>query len=203
MGEDAIKTKDKENWVKWNKGEIFYDIGNVNYVYTSLQPVYAEIPEPELSEVKLYRSKSPMTFTIDINAPMDVVYEALIDLDKRVKWMAGLKAVRVKEASLNRMDRVCTSFECAMEHDKCTFQTSKAEFGEHNLKLSETFLEQPMTFDYLIEDSNDKTKLTLECHDAFGLPMKWMFHLFRKKKFSAETQKSLEQLKNYCEAKAL
>jgi uncharacterized protein YndB with AHSA1/START domain len=201
IGEEALKAQDTENWVQWNKGSVSYDIGNVNYAYASLQPVYAEIPEPELSEVKLYRSASPMVYTIEIKAPMDIVYEALIDLNQRTEWMAGLKAVKIREAPLNRMNRICTSFECAMEHEKCTWQTSKAEFGEHSLKFSETFLEHPMTFDYTVEEVNGKIKLTLECHNAFRLPMKWMFDWFMKKKFRADTQKSLNRLKDYCESR--
>jgi uncharacterized protein YndB with AHSA1/START domain len=201
IGEEAFKTPNPDAWLRWNKGSISYDIGDVHYAYASLQPVYAEIPEPELSEVKRYRSESPMVYTIDIQAPMELVYEALIDLNQRVEWMAGLKAVKIKEASLNRLNRICTSFECAMEHEKCTWQTSKAEFGERSLQFSETLLEHPMTFNYMVEDMKGTIKLTLECHHSFRLPMKWAFDWFMKKKFKADTQKSLNQLKVYCENK--
>jgi len=197
-GED-LQDNTNEKWLFWTKGNASYDAGDVNYSYTSLEPFYSQVSEPELPEVKRYRSKRPMVYSIEINSPIDVVYDALIDLNQRVQWMAGLKAVKIKDESLNRMNKICTSFECAMEHEKCTFQTSGVEFGERRARLSETYLEHPMTFDYEVEETAGKTKLTLECHAAFSLPMKWMFNFFMKKKFDAETLKSITQLKNYCE----
>jgi hypothetical protein len=177
-------------------------VGEVNYNYTSLEPVYSQVLEPELSSVKMYRSKSPMKYSIEINSPMDIVYDALIDLKQRVQWMAGLKAVKIKDESLNRMNKICTSLECAMEHEKCTLQTSGVEFGERLAQLSETYLEHPMTFDYEVEEMDGKTRLQLECHSALSLPMRWMFNLFMKKKFNSETLKSISQLKYYCEQKS-
>lgn len=199
---EKLQTGNIENWISWNRGNANYDVGEVNYSYTSLQPVYSQIPEPELPAVKMYRSKSPMVYNIEINSPIDIVYDSLIDLKQRVQWMAGLKAVKIKDESLNRMNKICTSFECAMEHEKCTFQTSGVEFGERRARLSETFLEHPMTFNYEVEEVDGKTKLRVECHNAFSLPMKWMFNLFMKKKFNSETLKSMSQLKNYCEQKS-
>jgi hypothetical protein len=171
-------------------------------MYSSLKPVYSLVPEPELPVTKKYRSKSPLVYSVEINAPMNIVYDALIDLNQRVKWMTGLKAVNIQDPSLNRMNKICTSFECIMEHEKCTFQTSDVEFGENSARFSETYLEHPMTFDYLVEEAEGKIRLTLECHNAFSLPMKWMFNLFMKKKFNADIIKSISQLKNYCEQKS-
>jgi hypothetical protein len=201
IAEEASENKYMEKWVIWNKGNISYDVGDINYAYASLQPVYSEIPEPELTDVKLHRSQSPMIFTIDIHAPLEIVYEAFIDLKQRMEWMTGLKAIKIEDEPLTRMNKICTSFECTLEHEKCTLQTSNAEFGEHVAKFSETLLEHPITFDYLVEEADGKIKLRLECHSAFSFPMKWMFNLFMKRKFKAETKNSLVQLKNYCEKK--
>lgn len=200
---DPFPERVSEHWLSWNRGTVNYDVGEINFSYASFLPFYSQVPEPEPPDVKLYRSTSPSVYSIDINAPMDVVYDALIDLNQRIKWMAGLKAVKIKDESLNRMNKICTSFECALEHEKCTFQTSAVKFGEHRTQLSETFLEHPMTFNYEVEEINGKTTLTLECHNGFLLPMKWIFNLFMKKKFNSDMLRSMEQLKNYCEGIAL
>ncbi len=200
--EKETSTDKIENWVSWEKGSTSYDVGEVTYRYTSLQPVYSQVPEPKLGEVKIYKSKSPFVFGVEIDVRMDIVYESLIDLNQRVHWMTGVKAVKIKNESLNRMNKICTSFECLMEHEKCTFQTSSVKFGEGNVNFSETYLEHPMTFNYLIEGIDNKTKLTLECHNAFNLPMRWLFNLFMKRKFKADILKSLSRLKTYCEQKA-
>jgi hypothetical protein len=154
-----------------------------------------------LTPVKIYKSKSPAIFTTEINAPLNIVYEALIDLNQRMQWMTGLKEVKIRDESLNHMNKICTSFECTLEHEKCTFQTTGVEFGDRRAKLSETLMEHPITFNYEVAEAGAKTKLKLECHDGFSLPMKWMFNLFMKKKFNSETLQSLMRLKNYCEQK--
>jgi hypothetical protein len=84
---EKLQTDNIENRVSWNRGSANYDVGEVNYSYASLRPVYSEIPEAELPTVKKYRSKSPMVYNIEINAPIDIVYDSLIDLNQRVQWM--------------------------------------------------------------------------------------------------------------------
>jgi hypothetical protein len=148
-----------ENWVSWNKGSARYDVGEVNYTYASFRPFYSQVPEPEEPRAKLYRSKSPLVYNIEINSPMEIVYDALIDLNQRMEWMSGLRTLKIKDESLNRMNKICTSFECAMEHENCTFQTSGVEFSKHGARLSETSLEHPITFDYEVNQVDGKTKL--------------------------------------------
>jgi hypothetical protein len=187
--------------LKWDKGAGRYDVGEINYAYASLQPFYAEIPEVKLPVVKMYKSKLPLVYTIGINSPINIVYEALTDLDQRIKWMSGLKKIKIENESLNRMNKICTSFECEMHHETCTFQTSSVKFSDHRASFSETLLQHPITFYYDVEELSNKTNVKLECHDGFGLPMKWIFNFFLRKKFNADNLQSLSQLKNYCEEK--
>lgn len=199
--EDAQNSND-ETWLSWNNGRASYDVGELNYSYASLEPFYSQVPEPKLPVVKIHRSKTPMVCTTEINSPLEIVHDALIDLNQRVQWMAGLKAVKIKDESLNRMNKICTRFECTLVHEKCNFQTSSVEFGVRRAKFSETLLEHPVTFDYEVREENGRTVLKLERHSAFILPMKLMFNLFLKKKFNSETLQSMSQLKKYCEEKS-
>jgi hypothetical protein len=190
-----------ESWLSWNKGSGIYDVGEINYSYTSLEPFYSQVPEPEVPHARAYKSKSPATFTIEINAPVNLVYDALIDLGQRTQWMTGLKAVKIRDEPLNHMNKICTSFECSLEHEKCTFQTTSVEFSDRRAKLSETLVEHPITFTYEVTEEGARTKLTLECHEGFSFPMKWVFNLFMKKKFNSDALKSIIRLKDYCEQK--
>ena len=196
---ETLQNSNDEPWLSWTKGNARYDVGDINYSYASLGPVYSKVPEPELPVVNIHTSKKPMVYTTEINSPLDIVYDALIDLNQRVHWMTGLIAMKIKDESLNHMNKICTSFECTLAHEKCTYQTSSVEFGERRAKFSETLLEQPMTFYYEVREENGRTKLKLECHSTFSLPMKWMFNLFIKKKFNLETLQSISRLKLYCE----
>ena len=90
-----------------------------------------------------------------------------------------------------------------MEHEKCSFETSGVEFGDNKLTFNETFKEQPMTLDYVLEKNNGKTIVSIIVHPALKFPMSWLFNLFMKRKFKSNMNQSLRQLKKYCEQKAL
>ncbi|HYV95524.1 MAG TPA: DUF2652 domain-containing protein [Chitinophagales bacterium] len=185
--------------LQWQPGSNSYDLGEVKYEYCSLSNLYEKVPEPEIPEVTIHRSKNPMVHSIEIAAPIDMVYDSLIDLSQRKNYMVGLKHIEIREEQLNRLNRICTTFKCAMEHEHCTFETSGVEFGDNKVTFFETFKEYPMTFDYVLEQKNGKTSVSIIVHPALKFPMRWMFNLVMKRKFSSELIQTLAQLKKYCE----
>jgi hypothetical protein len=185
--------------LQWQCGSTAYDLGEVKYFYSSFSKLYEKVPEPEIPEVIIHRSKNPMVHSIEIAAPIDVVYDSLIDLNQRKNYITGLKNIEIKDEQLNRLNRICTTFKCAMEHEHCTFETSGVEFGDNRVTFSETFKEHPMTFDYVLGQKSDKTYVSIIVHIALKFPMSWMFNLVMKRKFSSELIQTLAHLKKYCE----
>lgn len=189
------------NVLHWQSGSDSYDLGEVKYSYSSLANWYEKVPEPEIPEMIIHRSKSPLVESIEIAAPMDMVYDSLIDLNQRKNYMVGLKSIEINDLDHNRLNRICTTFKCSMEHEQCTFETSGVEFGENSLTFSETFKKHPMTFDYALERNNGTTKVQIIVHTALKFPMNMLFNLVMKRKFISDTKKTLRQLKAYCEQK--
>lgn len=187
--------------LQWQNGSESYDLGDVSYSYTSLKKWYELVPEPEISDVVVYRSENPLPHFIEIDAPAEIIYDSLTDLNQRKNYMAGVNAVWIKEQETNRLNRICTTFKCAMEHEQCTFETSGVEFGDERVSFTETFKGQPMTLEYVIEQKNGKSAVSILIHQAMKFPMNWAFHLFMKGKLISQTNKTLQRLKKYCEEK--
>ena len=69
-----------------------YDFGTIDYCYLALNNLHSRVPEPELEDFSLQGPVRRLTgATIDINAPLDLVFDVLSDLAIRHEWLAGLK----------------------------------------------------------------------------------------------------------------
>lgn len=194
----ALSTRDEIN-LDWQKGSERYDLGEVNYIYSPLVKWYERVPEPEIPEQVLHRSKNPLVQSIEIDGPMEAIYDILIDLGQRKNYMIGLQAIEIKQQELHRLNRICTTFKCSMEHEQCTFETSGVEHSDNRVSFSETFKEHPITFDYILERNIRSTTVTIQVHHGFSIPMVWIFNLVMKRKISTEASQTLARLKTYCE----
>jgi len=185
----------------WLNGSESYDSGNVNFQYLPLESWYPLVPEPVLPEPTIYRVQHPEVHTVLIDADIETVYDSLVDLSQRQYFMTGMKGLTIKDQTHNHLNRICTTFQCSMEHDQCTFETSNVEFSPARYSFSETLKELPITFNYVMERKEDQTLVSLIIHPALKIPKKWMFDLMMKRKINRDSRKTLENLKVYCESK--
>jgi hypothetical protein len=189
--------------IDWKSGSETYDSGHISFRYFPLDSWYDKVPEPVLPEPTIYRVKQPLSHSVDIAAPVEIVYDSLIDLSQRKHYMVGLKGLSVKDAGHNRLNRICTTFQCSMEHEKCTFETSGVEITDNGVSFSETFKEHPITFDYVLQRHHDHTSLFLKIHPALKIPKKWLFDLIMKRMINNDSKRTLKNLKAYCESKVI
>ena len=203
---DSIKSNNAEparGEINWTSGSESYDSGQVGFYYFPLDSWYDKVPEPILPEPIIYRVKQPLLHSVDIAAPVEIVYDSLIDLSQRRHYMVGLKGLSVKDAEHNRLNRICTTFQCSMEHEKCTFETSGVEITDNGVSFSETFKEHPITFDYILRRNADHTSLSLKIHPDLKIPKKWLFDLIMRRTMNNDSKQTLKNLKAYCERKVL
>ena len=187
--------KEDHNWIQITKGSSEYDLGRVEYAYSPFKDLYDEIPEPAKPEVKLYRVRDPMRYEKEINAPIELVYNTLIDLPERINYMAGVKEVKVYDERHNKINRVGTRHECIRESNSSDVITSHVEKNEEMVSCSETAANMPMSCDYILEKKGDKTKMSLLIHLEIPFIKMMTFNLFAKKKISANLTATLEKLK--------
>src|SRR6266513_2160643 len=114
---EQLKSSGKKefDWIQITKGSSTYDLGKVDYSYSPFSSLYNSIPELPKPEVKLYRVKNPIRFELEINVPIDIVYDALIDLPQRMNYMVGIKELKVHDEAHNKINRIGTRHECVRE----------------------------------------------------------------------------------------
>ena len=89
--------KEKENlalagWQQIEKGSAEYDIGIIEYQYSTLAPLTAKVPVPEIESYGLKGKKTKvMDSSYVIEAPMVLVFNVLSDLSIRQLWSAAIK----------------------------------------------------------------------------------------------------------------
>jgi uncharacterized membrane protein len=201
LEQQLFSGKKDHDWIQVMKGSSMYDMGKVDYTYSLFETLRNSIPLLPEPEIKLYRVKNPIRFEIEINAPIGLVYDALIDLPQRVKYMDGVKEVKVHNEKHNKINRVGTRHECIREHNSSDVITSHVERGPGMVSFSETAADMPMSCDYILEKKGDKTNITLLIHLEIPFIKMIMFNLFAKRKISKSLVATLEKLKQYCEAK--
>jgi len=188
--------------IDWKTGTESYDFGHVDFKYIPLESWYDNVPEPVLPEPTIYRVRQPIVHSIAIAAPMEMVYDILIDLSQRKNFMVGMKGLSIKDKEINQLNRICTTFQCSLEHEKCTFETSSVHFSQTGISFTETLKEYPVTFDYVLQRNYNHTLLSLRIHPALRIPKKWLFDLLMKRKMANDARETLQKLKLYCETKA-
>lgn len=107
-------------------------IGNVQYAYAPLERVRRAIPQPP-------RPQSPVTelgndtVAVEIDAPMTQVYQLVIDLDQRTRWMSGEE--RVDRPALT--ERVGLRHVCIFRGLTLEWTTVKSEVMEDSITYVE------------------------------------------------------------------
>ena len=181
--------------LQWSKSSQAYDaIGTVDYEFATLSDFRKEISPPP-APPRFVIEKGEDSLEIVINAPLAVVYQTLINVDKRPQWLDGVDTI----------NREMTSERIGMQHN-CVFHGLKlintamyCEFHEDRALYSEKVqipeLKLTLQAHYEMEASRDgATRLRFNVHwMGADLPAE------KKKGMMAGQASNFELLKNVCE----
>jgi carbon monoxide dehydrogenase subunit G len=192
----------ENSWIQIMRGTEMYDVGAVNYFYSHFKSLYSLVANPQKPDYKYYRAKSPMLFSININAPMNFVYAQLMDLRNRAEVLPGIEGVEIEDEKHNKINKLGTVHNCIREPDQGPAITSDVNFGKNKMIFTETSLKNHGSFDYIVEKlEEEKSNLTFAVHIKFNVFTKLMFSLMMKKKFENVMHASCENIKSYNEKK--
>lgn len=95
-------------------------IGAVAYRFCELAPIREQIPKPvpeESVDLEMVNSDKSSSVSVLINAPMSEVYQNLIDVEKRILWVSGMKKMeRDNITERTGMKHVCFTSGFRLEH---------------------------------------------------------------------------------------
>ncbi|HKR07499.1 MAG TPA: DUF2652 domain-containing protein [Bacteroidia bacterium] len=186
-------------WMELKEQSSTYEAGEVKYHYASFVPLRKEINEPQKVSVKIYRSEKPLIFEEVINAPAEKVFPMVADLKNRLKYMEGIKDVKINNERHNQINRLGTVHQCIFEKEVSEFITSDFIMTPDKMSVSETNIKMPFTTDWTVERLNHQSKVTIVFHMQFNPVMKLMFNVVMKRKFIKMVHACIDNLKRVCE----
>ena len=184
----------QEDWITIEQNnEVVEEFGEINTRYIPLTPLRKLVPEPpKLEETTV--GGNPVSLSIDIDAPVLLVHQTLIDAESRLHWVNGLKSVRNAEP-ITRINSSHTCIFDEMEIDLVTKRNLVKGDEINYVERATTNIGFNFASDYILRARNGSTTLLIKIIPEESEESSQGMLENLKNNF----EKSLGSLKNYCE----
>ena len=190
---------DKLTWANATELEESYDFGSIKYSFIPLQPLYENVPEPEIEDYLVHNAKTELLKgeTV-INAPLQLVFDVVSDVSFRHEWLEGIKDSIDMNSNITQNG---SSHRCLIDGtDKDPFSIS------HSFNVSKDFItwtesNQSQEVNSIIslrriDDENSSIIQILQLNPTFLLRL---VIPFLKPSFRKKMARSQKTLRLYCE----
>ena len=179
-------------------GTTAYDeLGDIGYRYKSLACFLPEVDVAPPSPFGLERPVKVMTLSQHIGAPAEAVYQLLIDLPARMKWIDGIKRLESRDDEPNHIGKV---HRCVRDGQDPELVTSEVKVGPNSMELWETDVKKMAACRYLLTKApSNATELALEFFVRRNPIVRLMFKALLERKLRVGFAKSLANLAALCE----
>ena len=175
----------------------FDEIGRIDYRHMSLQAYHAEVKVDPPAPFALKEPHKMMQLSQHIVAPMEQVYQVMIDLPSRMLWIDGVTEVQLRQEGANRIGAV---HRCVRSGGDPDLVTSDVKVGDDSLEFWETDLKKMGACRYLLRRSGaGATDLDLEFFVSGNALVRLVFSAFIANKLRVGFVKSLAKLAAHCE----
>lgn len=133
-----------------------------------------------------------------IDAPIELIYQRLIDLPGRMNWMDGITRVEMSDNLPNQIGKV---HRCVRgDDDGIAVTTTEVKISDTTMELWEMDQKQMSACRYLLtRKPGDKAELAVEFFVRDNLIVRLMYKMLMEKKLKASFQKSIANLATVCE----
>ena len=183
----------------WEKAEDQYaSIGSVPYHYATLGAIRKAIPPPPARDNPALDQIHPddRTLSIEVKAPMKHVYQTLVNVEKRVLWVNGMKKVDWQPTT----ERLGTKHVCFTNGLRLEHTIVKTEFKPEEIKYYERvrFLElltEVMNLYQVksLDEKRSEVALTIKMQKSYLIP-RFIFNTMVK-----GIKNDLDSLRTLCE----
>jgi hypothetical protein len=183
-------------------GATAYDeLGDIEYRYKSLA---CYLPEVDVSPPSPFSLKEPvkvMEVSQHVEAPAESVYQVLIDLPARMKWIEGIKRLEFRDEHPNHIGKV---HRCVRDGNDPEVVTSDVKVGPTSMELWETDVKKMAACRYLLTKApGNATDIAIEFFVRGNVIVRLVFKALMERKLRTAFAKSLRNLAALCEADAV
>lgn len=188
----------EDQLVSFVKGADAYDnLGTIEYHFRSLADYLEEVKVDPPLPVRLKNPRRMARLTRQIEAPIERVYQELIDLPGRIRWIDGATEIEMSDDQPNHIGK---THRCVRGSEGTELMTSEIKVSDTTMELWETDLKRIMACRYLLtREPGDKTNLAVDLFVRGNPILQMIFRVLMEKKLKAFFAKSITNLGELCE----
>jgi hypothetical protein len=172
--------------------DAYDELGTIGYKVHPLAPYRAQVRVEPPQPFRLETPRQVLQLTRRIGAPMATVFQTLIDLPGRVRWIAGATRVEVADGQPNHLG---TRHRCIREGNDPELVTSDVQVSEAAMELWETDVRKTGSARFrLTPASADATDVSVTFYVRDSLPMRLLFQLLMAARLRRGFERSLQNL---------
>ena len=180
-----------------NGADAYDNLGTIEYHFKSLASYRDEVKVDPPLPAGLKNPRKMTQLTRRIDAPIESVYQRLIDLPGRMDWIEG--ATRV-EMSNDQPNQIGKTHRCVQGDGGIELMTTAVKISDTTMELWETDLKKISACRYLLTRApGDKVDVALELYVRDNPIVRMIFRVLMEKKLKVFFEKSIANLGKLCE----
>ena len=173
------------------------ELGTIEYQFKSLGNYRDEVKVDPPLPVRLKNPRQMVQLTRRIDAPIERVYQEVIDLPARIRWIDGATKVEMSDDQPNHIGK---THRCVRGDEGAELMTSEIKISDTTMELWETDLKKIMACRYLLtREPGDKTNLAVELYVRSNPILQMIFRILMQKKLKTFFERSIANLGQLCE----
>ena len=182
----------------FSAGADAYDnLGTIDYRFKSLDGYLGEVRVDPPAPEGLSNPRKMTQITRRIHAPIEQVYQRLIDLPGRMSWMAGVSRVEMSGGEANYIGK---THRCVRGEEGFPVKTTDVRISESTMEIWETDLKKTSSCRYLLTRvPGGKADLAVELFVRDNPVIRLIFRVLMEKKLKSFFEQSIANLGALCE----
>ena len=180
-----------------NGANAYDDLGTIEYRVKSLSGYLDEVRVEPPIPVALKNPRLMVQVSRRINAPIELVYQQVIDLPGRMKWIDNITEVEMRDEEPNQIGK---AHRCVRGGEGTEVVTTEVKITDTTMEVWELDLKKVGGCRYLLTRApGGGTDLAVAFFVRNNLLIRMMFKALMEKKMKAAFEKSLVNLAAVCE----
>ena len=180
-----------------NGSDAYDNLGTIEYRVKSLEGYKDEVKVDPPLPAGLKNPRKMTEVNRRIDAPIEQIYQRLIDLPGRLNWIDGATKV---EMSNDQGNRIGKTHRCVRGDEGVELMTTEVKVSDTTMELWETDLKKIMACRYLLTRvPGGKADLAVELFVRDNPIIRTMFRVLMQKKLRTFFERSIANLGKLCE----
>ena len=180
-----------------NGADAYDNLGTIEYRFKSLDSYRDEVKVDPPLPAGLKNPRKMTQLNRRINAPIERVYQQLIDLPGRINWIEGATKV---EMSNDQPNQIGKTHRCVRGEEGVELMTTEVKISDTTMELWETDLKKISACRYLLTRvPGGKADVAVELFVRDNPIIRTIFRVLMEKKLKAFFERSIANLGALCE----